>query len=467
MKKVIFLLLDGARKDSLETHIENGLMPNMKSLISQNGSFSTAVSVFPSTTGPAYIPFLMGTFPGNSNMPGIRWFDKVKFSKNRSSLNSHRSYVGIEGLLFNRDLKKSQATIFEIVNDSRSIFNEITRGLPSKFDMTQISKFYYKVKSHFLGSQLIDNVASEKLLDAIESSAQFVFCCYLGVDSNSHISGCNSQSVVDSFVNFDDKLGIVVKKLKDTKQFEDTLLIITSDHGHSNTSSHLDLTGFLERSGYKVFSYPLVHKKYLTDIDAAVMVSGNSMSHIYLREDGDWSKKHTSRNSDGLIDKLLTSEAIDIVMSLNTKNQIVIKSKRGIALLEDKETGVLYTPLVNDPFGYEGIKDFLSYDDVLEKTFETSYPDALTQIVQIFKSGRSGDIIISAETGFDLRSNFEFPQHKSSHGSLKSDHMHVPLIMNRMVSEDKIRTVDLFPTILDFLNLQVPNKVDGKKLDIN
>jgi arylsulfatase A-like enzyme len=36
-----------------------------------------------------------------------------------------------------------------------------------------------------------------------------------------------------------------------------------------------------------------------------------------------------------------------------------------------------------------------------------------------------------------------------------------------MVSEDKIRTVDLFPTILDFLNLQVPNKVDGKKLDIN
>ena len=144
MKKVIFLLLDGARKDSLETHIENGLMPNMKSLISQNGSFSTAVSVFPSTTGPAYIPFLMGTFPGNSNMPGIRWFDKVKFSNNRSSLNSHRSYVGIEGLLFNRDLKKSQATIFEIVNDSRSIFNEITRGLPSKFDMTQISKFYYK-----------------------------------------------------------------------------------------------------------------------------------------------------------------------------------------------------------------------------------------------------------------------------------------------------------------------------------
>ena len=154
-------------------------------------------------------------------------------------------------------------------------------------------------------------------------------------------------------------------------------------------------------------------------------------------------------------------------MTRNEKNQIVVMSKNGIALLEDKETGVFYTPLLNDPFRYEGIKDFLSYEEILEQTFDTSYPDALTQIVQIFKSVRSGDIILSAQTGFDLRSNFEFPEHKSSHGSLKSDHMTVPLIFNKKVKESKIRTVDLFPTILDFLDLECPTKIDGHKLDIN
>ena len=80
MKKVIFLLLDGARNDVLESLINNGSMPNLKSIIDDGGSFSTAVTVFPSTTGPAYIPFISGVFPGISNMPGIRWFDKVTVS---------------------------------------------------------------------------------------------------------------------------------------------------------------------------------------------------------------------------------------------------------------------------------------------------------------------------------------------------------------------------------------------------
>ena len=141
----------------------------LKSIIDDGGSFSTAVTVFPSTTGPAYIPFISGVFPGISNMPGIRWFDKVKFSKNINSLDSHRSYVGIEGLMFNRDIKKSQPTIFAIIPNSRSIFNEITRGLKSSFDLTKLSKGYYKLKSHFSGSQVIDDLAFKKLLESINS----------------------------------------------------------------------------------------------------------------------------------------------------------------------------------------------------------------------------------------------------------------------------------------------------------
>ena len=42
--------------------------------------------------------------------------------------------------MFNRDIKKSQPTIFENIPNSRSIFNEITRGLKSRFDLTKLSK---------------------------------------------------------------------------------------------------------------------------------------------------------------------------------------------------------------------------------------------------------------------------------------------------------------------------------------
>ena len=67
------------------------------------------------------------------------------------------------------------------------------------------------------------------------------------------------------------------------------------------------------------------------------MVSGNSMAHIYLRKDFNWEKKYTFIDSEKLIDSLLKINGIDLVMALNQKNHIIIKSDRGLAVLEEKE----------------------------------------------------------------------------------------------------------------------------------
>ena len=99
-EKGFFLLLDGARFDILDELLGSNSLPNLSSII-KSGSYTKPVSVFPSTTGPAYIPFLMGQYPGNVNLPGIRWLDKVNFSKNPFSTNANRSYVGYENKFFN------------------------------------------------------------------------------------------------------------------------------------------------------------------------------------------------------------------------------------------------------------------------------------------------------------------------------------------------------------------------------
>ena len=61
MRKVIFLLLDGARYDCLNKYLSLGYLPNLSKIIDNQGSNLSAISVFPSTTGPAYVPFLMGS----------------------------------------------------------------------------------------------------------------------------------------------------------------------------------------------------------------------------------------------------------------------------------------------------------------------------------------------------------------------------------------------------------------------
>src|SRR3972149_3635835 len=101
-------MADGARADVFEELLNRGDLPNISKYIVDKGSFRKAVSVFPSTTGPAYAPFLIGKFPGRCNLPGIRWFDRKLYAKKIFSLYRFRSYVGLESLLMNRDISKNR-----------------------------------------------------------------------------------------------------------------------------------------------------------------------------------------------------------------------------------------------------------------------------------------------------------------------------------------------------------------------
>ena len=78
-KRFIFILVDGAPYEIFKALIENGDLPNIKKHVVDRGSLNKAVSVFPSTTGPAFIPFFMGLYPGTANIPGIRWLSKSNF----------------------------------------------------------------------------------------------------------------------------------------------------------------------------------------------------------------------------------------------------------------------------------------------------------------------------------------------------------------------------------------------------
>src|SRR5919106_1693361 len=100
-KRFIVLLADGSRYDVFRELLDAGRLPNLAEIFLSEGTFAKAASVFPSTTGPAYMPFLTGCFPGTCNVPGIRWFDKAEYARRKLSLTRFRSYVGFESFLMN------------------------------------------------------------------------------------------------------------------------------------------------------------------------------------------------------------------------------------------------------------------------------------------------------------------------------------------------------------------------------
>jgi len=71
-KRVIFLLLDGARWDVFNQLLKEGCLPTIEKYIVNPGTLLKGVTCFPSTTGPAYLPYLCGLFPGTMNIPGVR-----------------------------------------------------------------------------------------------------------------------------------------------------------------------------------------------------------------------------------------------------------------------------------------------------------------------------------------------------------------------------------------------------------
>jgi hypothetical protein len=192
------------------------------------------------------------------------------------------------------------------------------------------------------------------------------------------------------------------------------------------------------------------------------------MCHIYFRgADGTWATRPSrdvieSRHP-GLIESLLAEPAVDIVVTRReSASGLIVESRRGVADLEETGDGVAYSPRDGrDPFGWNGMPEHMGLREALDETIDTEYPDALVQIAQLFRTRRTGDLVISAAAGYDLRERFEWPKHYSSHGGLLRDHMLIPIASSVSLAEGPVRSADVAATVLDYLGVPSPSGADG------
>jgi hypothetical protein len=468
-KRCILLLADGSRPDVFQELCEAGELPNCDRLFRQGGRFSAATSVFPSTTGPAYLPFLTGCYPGTCNVPGIRWFDKEVYGRGRPRLNRYRSYVGVESFLLNQDLHLETPTIFELFHHPINIFSAVNKGSKFHTNKSKHSRIWYWYYAHLTDHwALVDRAATGKLLQAIDEDFDFAFVVFPGIDEYSHLAHPRHEKTLESYRQVDRALGQVAKKLEAKGWLKETLIGVVSDHGLSATGEHFGVGSFLESKGIKTFYYPQIFK---WNFEAASMVSGNGMLHLYFQEKGkgNGSNGWTGRTSfetleeerGDLLRELIQQEAVDLVAGQSADGSIVVRSRRGQARIRKLEEKIRYQVEGSDPFGYDALPSEMTDRESLQRTFSSSYPDAPAQLLQIFRSSRTGDWVLSARKGYDLRRRFEHPEHRSSHGSLEKEHMLIPFFINTPLPEGPVRSVDVFPTLLKLLGKDIPTSIDG------
>ena len=462
---VVILLADGLRPDTLARALEAGQAPALGRLRDEGG-VHTITSCFPTVTGPAYTPLLMGRFPGPIGLPGLRWFDRSRTVCGFPSFS--RSYMGYQWSYLNRDIDVEAPTIFELVPGSASALSMISRGVPRK---KRIGSLTFKsairaALTHFRGDVRgwldIDRMASAQVVQRVrEERPDFLFAAFTGIDKVSHAYGHESPDVLDALAIVDRAAEQIRRDAERGGYYDDLDLWVASDHGHSPVHTHEDLAAAVAGMGHRTLAHPYV---FTRSPAVAVMVSGNAMAHVYVdlgsQRRQEW-PEHSAAWSE-LLDALLARESVDLAFVTESRAVSVRSRSRGTARITESDGQFSYRCVTGDPLGIGGDLIDVDENEAFDATFATSYPDSVVQLWHLVRCERAGDIVLSAAPGWDFRARFEPIPHVSAHGSLHRDHMLVPLIVNRRVAGTPRRTADVMPSALTALGTPVPAGLDGR-----
>ena len=445
--------------------MRSGTLPALAGLRDE-GALHVVTSCFPSVTGPAYTPFLMGRFPGPVGLPGLRWFDR---SRQACTFPDYtRSYVGYQMGAVDRDIAPDAPTIFELCERSAGALSVIQRGLPisERVARLSIASAVRAARTHFTGNVRgwldIDREISTMTTEHIRRQRpEFVFAAFTGVDKVSHAVGHEAPLVLDALRIVDDAAAVIRRDAERLGYWKSLSLWIASDHGHSPVRAHEDLERIVREQGFRTMAHPWV---ITLAPQVAVMVSGNAMAHLYVdltqRVRPTWPS--LSSRWGQLVEFLLARPSVDLAILPRADGAEIRSASRGAAAIRCTGSAFDYRTETGDPLGVGGDLYCVNADEAYEATVGTDYPDSVVQIAHLARAARSGDIILSAARDWDFRARYEPIPHVSSHGALHREHMLVPLLINHPVAGSPRRTVDVMPSTLAALAKPIPPGLDGQ-----
>ena len=461
---VIVLVADGARPDAFSGDME-GLPALLR--LRDDGGLHEVTSVFPSVTGPAYTPFLMGRFPGPVGIPGLRWYDRSHTACGWPDY--ARSYVGYEMERIDDDLDSAAPTIFELVPSSVAALSVVTRGLGRAGRVGGITprSALRAAATHFRGRAEVWLDVDREVVDEIvrrvrDDRPDYLFAALTGVDKASHARGHVDALVHEALVIVDDAVARLRLEAERGGWWDDTHLWVVSDHGHSPVHTHDDLAGAVAQEGLRTVAHPW---SAAIAADAAVMVSGNAMAHVYVelgeRRRPGWQR--LSARWGALAESLLARPSVDLLLLPHSAHRCEVRSAaRGRAMVERAGDRFSYRRLgTGDPLCL-GADLHGTANETCDATRGGEYPDSVVQIATLAGSARAGDLILSATPGFDFRRRYEPIPHRSAHGALHRDHMLVPLLASRPPARPPRRTTDVFASTLHALGIAPPATLDGE-----
>jgi hypothetical protein len=200
VSRVLILSIDGLRPDAIPA----APMPNLMALMQTSAYTLNARTIFPSSTLPSHASMLMGVCPSKH---GVDWNDYLPENGYASGIDlfdlAHAA--GLQTAMFVGKEKLRQLTepssldVFTYVNDR-------------------------------------DLVLTDKLIENFPQDFGILFVHFPLVDGMGHVHGWMSPEQLSVAYRADEALGLILAELDARGLRDDTLIIVTADHGGHDTT---------------------------------------------------------------------------------------------------------------------------------------------------------------------------------------------------------------------------------------
>jgi hypothetical protein len=181
------------------------------------------------------------------------------------------------------------------------------------------------------------------------------------------------------------------------------------------------------------------------------------MANVYLRGENAWAETPSPNRCRELATRLLELDGIEsVALRGDGPGSAELWTRAGTGVVGFDEAGLSQNGAVFDRAFREA-----SPDVALALSVDDRNPDAAFALTSLFASERTGDVLVSAAPGFDLRTRSEWPEHHASHGGLHRDHTVVPVFASAPLPDRPLRTLDLFTLALELAGIPLHEYPDS------
>jgi Type I phosphodiesterase / nucleotide pyrophosphatase len=482
-KKLVLAVIDSLKPDMLDLAIEEGRAPALGALRDRGTYIRDCLSTYPSVTPVASAAIATGRGPGEHHIPSMNWYHRgeERYVEYGSSFQATRVFGVVRSLydtVYNMNmahLTRAHKTVFEHLDDADLrtacttylIYRGRTRHDPSGASVyrriAEAAQFRHPVYGarELFYADLFDsrNTGCTSALGMPGQRDRHTGCvgAYLvehdlfdfllfslpDNDTHSHKAGPDGQVV--SIAEADRALERIMHVAGGVEAFLDEYaVIVMSDHSQTRVEERVNLAGAFSDARVLTPSDPAP-----TEAELAVCPAARS-AMVYALDESRRAELVTAA-----LDTLAGVEGIDLV-TWRADGRAVVRSERGELRFAPGDS-------LRDRRGrgwtVEGEHAVLRLDLAGESVSSATYPDALNRLWSALECPHSGDVLISAEPGYEFV-DWGGADHigGGSHGSLHRDDSEGVLLVGGMdvPEREEWALTDVAPLVLQHFGVPLP-----------